>query len=251
MSLVAAYSDSEDEGETPAVSDKGKRYLKAAALLPPEIRAALEGKVEDDEDDERAAWVAGPEESSSMPPRRSDHKLLAMLPAARTGLPEEEAKPKPKPKPAPPPREEPGSSSSEEEEGPTPDRLFRLPTKNAESKPERRQQKRRALETALMEGDVSALDGEEVVEVRGRADTRTPEQLAATSEFTGEVRVAASFYNPKTGTNIQTLRPSKLQRRRHQINSLAVSAAERELELLEKKNVSTRTKHQTQSRYGW
>ena len=49
----------------------------------------------------------------------------------------------------------------------------------------------------------------------------------------------------------QTFKPSKLQKRKHQINSLAIAAAERELELMEKRGRATKTKAETNAKYGW
>ena len=64
--------------------------------------------------------------------------------------------------------------------------------------------------------------------------------------------VGGEFYNPRTGTTSASAHgPTKLQRRKHQINSLATAAAERELELMDKKGQSLRTKAQTQAKYGW
>uniref|UniRef100_A0A7S3K0Y3 Uncharacterized protein n=1 Tax=Aureoumbra lagunensis TaxID=44058 RepID=A0A7S3K0Y3_9STRA len=111
--------------------------------------------------------------------------------------------------------------------------------------------KRRALEDALMAGEVDSLPVEEVLQVHAHVDNRTPEQLAAVSNYTSEIKVATPFYDPRTGSNITTYRPSKLQRRRHQINALAVTAAERELQLLERNNHSLKTKAQTHAKYGW
>ena len=66
-----------------------------------------------------------------------------------------------------------------------------------------------------------------------------------------EVSIAAQFYNTKTGATTTSTKATKTQRRKHQINSLAISAAERELELLDKKGKSNKTKHETNARYGW
>ena len=43
----------------------------------------------------------------------------------------------------------------------------------------------------------------------------------------------------------------KLQKRKHQINSLAIAAAERELELMEKRGRAPTTKAETNAKYGW
>lgn len=258
---------------------KSKRYLAAAALLPKEIRAALEGKFEDDEDDDWEERAAPPGqlrgEAITRPGGASSHGLLSILPAARgdqstrslpppssyavdtVGEVEEESdndEDIPAQSVVSAPKNWSDAVRREAVRTDAPDRTFsaaKIQDSSADAPVMAASRKRRALESALMEGDVSALQGVEIEDVSARVETRTAEQLAATSEFTPDVRVAASFYNPKTGTNIMTLRPSKLQRRRHQINSLAVTAAERELDLLERRNLSMKTKRHTQSRYGW
>jgi len=63
--------------------------------------------------------------------------------------------------------------------------------------------------------------------------------------------IASVAYDPATGESQTVYKPSKVQKRKHQINSLAYSAAERELELMEKKGNSNKTKSQTQAKYGW
>jgi proline-rich protein PRCC len=66
-----------------------------------------------------------------------------------------------------------------------------------------------------------------------------------------QVKIASLSYDPRTGESATTFNPSKVQKRKHQINSLAVSAAERELELMEARGNSMKTKSQTQAKYGW
>lgn len=242
MSLVAAYESDDDVEEEERAGTKSQRYLATLAILPPEIRAALEGQeADDDEDDD--LWsppMMGASSGSAAP--RSDHALLAMLPAARGQM-------RRRAPPAPTPAVE-DESEEEEEEQPTAAIPARPePAVPEQAVPERR--KRRALEHALMDGDMSAIDeaGVAVADVAPRVDSRTLEELADASHTAPGV--AASFYNPKTGTDTTMPRPSKLQRRRHQINSLAVTAAERERDILQRKSSAMQIKHQTQSRYGW
>lgn len=47
------------------------------------------------------------------------------------------------------------------------------------------------------------------------------------------------------------VQPSKLQNRKHQINSLAMKAAETEIKMLEVKANRVKTKSETQAKYGW
>ena len=253
--MLAGYgSDSSEEKAAPDSSEaeaeaapdrRGQRYLATAKVLPPHIRAALEGRDDDDDDSDDDVYVAkGP---VTKPPSRptEGHELLAILPKVSTGPVKEEvpfftlpAKTEPKSLPPPPPAKEIPNVAAP-----------LLPTKMPQ-KEMTESRKRRAVEEALMEGDTSVLDGE-VVDVAAHVDTRTPSQLAATSKFTSDVKVAAPFYDPRTGTNITTLRPSKLQRRRHQINSLAATVAERELQLIQQQNLTKNLKTQTRQKYGW
>jgi len=66
-----------------------------------------------------------------------------------------------------------------------------------------------------------------------------------------QVLIASVEYDPATGESQTVYKPSKVQKRKHQINSLAYAAADRELELMEKRGASNKTKFQTQAKYGW
>ena len=66
-----------------------------------------------------------------------------------------------------------------------------------------------------------------------------------------EVAIKAKFYNRSTGTFETTFKSSSIHKRKHQINSLAIAAAERELELMEKRGRATKTKAETNAKYGW
>ena len=52
-------------------------------------------------------------------------------------------------------------------------------------------------------------------------------------------------------SSLNTLNPSKQQSRKHQINSLAVAAADMELKLLEAQGKRNKSKSETQGKYGW
>jgi hypothetical protein len=54
----------------------------------------------------------------------------------------------------------------------------------------------------------------------------------------------------KTGGNLIAA-PTKTQNKKHQINSLAMSAASVELELMEARGARSKSKSETQSKYGW
>lgn len=66
-----------------------------------------------------------------------------------------------------------------------------------------------------------------------------------------KVSIAATFYDTKTGETVTTTQASKTHKRKHQINTLAIQAAEREADLLEGKARGMQSKSQTQGKYGW
>ena len=118
--------------------------------------------------------------------------------------------------------------------------------------------RRRDAEAALAKGDVAAFaqlqgaQGVVVADVAPRVETRSADELLAASERRApEVSIAAAFYNTQTGQTTTTTRATKTQKRKHQINSLAIAAAERELELMEKRGRATKTKAETNAKYGW
>lgn len=49
----------------------------------------------------------------------------------------------------------------------------------------------------------------------------------------------------------KTLEPTSMQKRKHQINQLAVQAASMERDLMERSGASRLTKAQTHAKYGW
>jgi len=337
--LVAGYASSGDEAsssdEEPAKPQRaqvregpgaGQRQSKwseqARAILPPEIRAALEGD---------AAW--SDDEAAAAPPATAapkkvhggarGHALLAALPA-----PEHATKAPPEPF-IPPPLPAAVDSDDSDDGGPPVDSFFSLPVAGARARraaapvvadggppvdsffslpvagararraaapvaaaaappagplagprrpaappplvanpyapppappPPARSaaRRRRDAEAALAKGDVSAFarlqgaTGVVVADVAPRVETRSNDQLLAASDRRNpEVQIAAAFYNTKSGATTTTTRASKTQKRKHQINSLAIAAAERELELLEKRGRASKTKKETNAKYGW
>ena len=59
------------------------------------------------------------------------------------------------------------------------------------------------------------------------------------------------FYNRKTGGLETTFKANKMQKRKHQINSLAAEAAERSVEFAQRRGSNFKTKAETQAKYGW
>eukprot|EP00908_Phaeocystis_cordata_P026198 Transcript_8666.p3 GENE.Transcript_8666~~Transcript_8666.p3 ORF type:complete len:193 (-),score=77.96 Transcript_8666:189-767(-) len=66
-----------------------------------------------------------------------------------------------------------------------------------------------------------------------------------------QIKVQAKFYNRSTGEVTTTYQPNKLQKRKHQINSLAAEAAARSVELAQRRGTHTKTKAETAAKYGW
>mmetsp|Transcript_18799 Transcript_18799/g.24274 ORF Transcript_18799/g.24274 Transcript_18799/m.24274 type:complete len:268 (+) Transcript_18799:468-1271(+) len=110
------------------------------------------------------------------------------------------------------------------------------------------------LEAQLQQGGTvpqNALDQMGVIDLQaGPVDNYNPLRQGPSNQKTN-VQIKAGFYNPRTGQVEQTVKPSRLQKRKHQINQLAFTAAERELELMERRGQQMRTKSQTQGKYGW
>lgn len=131
----------------------------------------------------------------------------------------------------------------------------RIPA-SAQFEPETTGKARRArdrdLERHLEAGNFDALGkGEASVLLQPDTSAWNPHRNGAADTKQSEVKIASLSYDPRTGESTTSFNPSKVQKRKHQINSLAVSAAQRELELMEKKGNSLKTKAQTQAKYGW
>jgi len=65
------------------------------------------------------------------------------------------------------------------------------------------------------------------------------------------VKISANFWNRKTGAVEEYHKPNKLQKRKHQINSLAFDVKEKATELAQRRSSGNLTKQQTQAKYGW
>lgn len=57
--------------------------------------------------------------------------------------------------------------------------------------------------------------------------------------------------NARDRPDQKTLEPTSTQKRKHQINQLAVQAASMERDLMERSGASRLTKAQTHAKYGW
>mmetsp|Transcript_54042 Transcript_54042/g.123161 ORF Transcript_54042/g.123161 Transcript_54042/m.123161 type:complete len:418 (+) Transcript_54042:32-1285(+) len=109
----------------------------------------------------------------------------------------------------------------------------------------------RDLERSLAHGNFDAL-GQGQAQILYQPDTANwnPHRNGAQIK-TKEVKIAHVQYDVSTGETSTVYKPTKVQKRKHQINSLAHAAVERELELMEAKGNALKTKAQTQAKYGW
>lgn len=128
--------------------------------------------------------------------------------------------------------------------------IYQEPYRTVEHVPAKKSRKReRDIQNLLLHGNVSAamnMSGGNMVEVRRDStwdDSRYREQKKKEEEL-------KSMFGSASGNNM-IAQPTKNQNRKHQINSLAFSAAESELELLEARGRQYKTKAETQAKYGW
>ena len=66
-----------------------------------------------------------------------------------------------------------------------------------------------------------------------------------------EVKIAANFWSRTTGAVEQHHKASSLQKRKHQINSLAADAAARSAEIAARGTKGMKSKKETAAKYGW
>nr|CCA24996.1 conserved hypothetical protein [Albugo laibachii Nc14] len=125
--------------------------------------------------------------------------------------------------------------------------------KDAASNRTRARLNERALERALEKGQFDALSPDlPIKEVQGPdGDSWKPtiEMIEAIKKE--EVNVAASFWNARVGGRVSSIKPTRLQRQKHQLNQLAFDARAREQDLLNKKGLAIKTRAETQAKYGW
>ena len=104
----------------------------------------------------------------------------------------------------------------------------------------------REIQEELLRGNVTAVEEGQFIDVSGAQgwdSTKYNEQQSREAEVNG-------MFSRQAGDKM-IAQPTKLQTRRHQINSLAMSAASVELELMEARGARAKSKAETQSKYGW
>ena len=105
----------------------------------------------------------------------------------------------------------------------------------------------RDIELQLLAGDLSALDNRPNT-IRELDVDHTWDVQKYTDQQISEHEIRKGF---GLGTSKSLMQVSKQQNRKHQLNSLAIKAAETELSLLEKRSHRMLTKSETQEKYGW
>lgn len=107
----------------------------------------------------------------------------------------------------------------------------------------------RDIHLGLLQGDVSVIEMEgNFIDVR---PTNEWDNSAYMAQQERQRELQSMFNFSEKGGDKMMSQPTKLQNKRHQINSLAFSAAESELELLEARGRQMKTKYETQAKYGW
>ncbi|KAG7397534.1 hypothetical protein PHYBOEH_000537 [Phytophthora boehmeriae] len=120
----------------------------------------------------------------------------------------------------------------------------------------RRRTRERDIERALQQGHFESV-AEQIADVQGPSPNawQPPVDELARSSAGGsseqDVKVKASFWNAQAGTRVASVKPSRLQRQKHQLNQLAFDAKLRDFELLDKRSASLKTKRETYAKYGW
>jgi hypothetical protein len=107
----------------------------------------------------------------------------------------------------------------------------------------------RDIHLGLLQGDTSVIEMEgNFVDVRPSNEWDNSAYIAQQER---QRELQSMFNFTEKGGDKMMSQPTKLQNKRHQINSLAFSAAESELDLLEAKGRQMKTKSETQAKYGW
>jgi hypothetical protein len=124
------------------------------------------------------------------------------------------------------------------------------------SKQEQFLQKRkreREIEHSLLAGDTSLLDDDNIASEVTLRDVIAPSLSWDALGYAAKQEQEQAIINKYTGDgNVKgMMQPNKLQNRRHQLSSLALKAAETEIALIDAKTIKTKSKRQTQAKYGW
>ena len=115
---------------------------------------------------------------------------------------------------------------------------------------EKKSRKRdRIIEQELMQGNLSVVDTAKIVEIEASQEPWDSSKYGEQQKR--EMQLQSVFNFGQKGGEKLISQPTKVQSRKHQINSLALHAAEMELELMEARGARSKTKSETQAKYGW
>lgn len=112
-----------------------------------------------------------------------------------------------------------------------------------------RKKRERELEYMLMSGDLSALSESHTQNMREVTAVSDWDSMKYTEQQQKEADILKTY--TAGGSFKAAMQPNKVQNRKHQLSSLALKAAEAEISMLESSHNRSKTKSQTQSRYGW
>ncbi len=109
-----------------------------------------------------------------------------------------------------------------------------------------KKKRERDMEQQLMSGDLTAISSVPVKNIGSRSEWNVTEYLDHQKQ---ELMIHKSF---GIGTTIKAInQPTKMQNKKHQLGSLALKAAQTELALLDARGARSKTKGETQAKYGW
>ena len=121
-------------------------------------------------------------------------------------------------------------------------------TRGVERARKRTRREEREIERSLLTGDVSTISGAHVIDVQGKQ----PWDSSAYDDRRHREEEVLSVYNfGGKGGEKAIMQPTKVQNKRHHINSLAMHAAETELALLDARGQRSKSKAETMAKYGW
>ena len=105
------------------------------------------------------------------------------------------------------------------------------------------------MQQELLSGNIDAIQQASVLELQANIEPWNPDLYGEQQKR--EALLSSAFNFGQKGGDSMIQQPTKVQNRRHQINSLAFNAAQIEMELLDAKGARMRTKSETQAKYGW
>ena len=121
-------------------------------------------------------------------------------------------------------------------------------TRGVERARKRTRREEREIERSLLTGDVSTISGAHFIDVQGKQ----PWDSSAYDDRRHREEEVLSVYNfGGKGGEKAIMQPTKVQNKRHHINSLAMHAAETELALLDARGQRSKSKAETMAKYGW